>query len=437
MTTIAFLSLFFGLIRGPLPVELAVNGPVAAVELLVDGKSVQTLQAPPWKTAIDFGPDLLPHEIVARALDAKGAEIARTQEWANLPHSLAKVDILLEMDKLGPPKAARVVWTNLQGQKPTAISLVLDGLPLALDSSGRASLPAQDLASLHVLTAEATFPSLRPVRREIAYGGEYGSEVSTELTAVPVRTRRGDLPPLEKLTGWLTSGGKPLPVAAAEQGPKQLYVIAAPGISQNLSLIASQRRSRWNMADVMQLGMEDRLRFVLPFPRRFTTSGGEQSDIFDISPEIEAHHTGLLSMLVTSRTARSPEGSPMRTAEAAAVAGLEAVTENRRRAILVVLPGGAKEESRFDPAMVRRYLAALRVPLFIWSVGKPEPGSAAAAWGKVVVLKGFWDLQRAYEALRENLDSQRILLVDGRILPQSIALSPVAASRLELAGSVP
>jgi hypothetical protein len=30
-----------------------------------------TLQAPPWKTAIDFGPDLLPHEIVARALDAK------------------------------------------------------------------------------------------------------------------------------------------------------------------------------------------------------------------------------------------------------------------------------------------------------------------------------------------------------------------------------
>ena len=168
MTTIAFLSLFFGLIRGPFPVELAVNGPAAAVELLVDGKSVQTLQAPPWKTTIDFGPDLLPHEIVARALDAKGAEIARTQEWANLPHSLAKVEILLEMDKLGPPKAARVVWTNLQGEKPTAISLVLDGLPLALDSSGRVSLPIRDLASLHVLTAEVTFPSRRPVRREIA-----------------------------------------------------------------------------------------------------------------------------------------------------------------------------------------------------------------------------------------------------------------------------
>jgi hypothetical protein len=436
MTTLAFLSLFFGLIRGPFPVELAVNGPVATVELLVDGKSVQTLQAPPWKTTIDFGPDLLPHEIVARALDAKGAEIARIQEWANLPHFLAKVEILLEMDKLGPPKAARVVWTNLQGEKPTAISLVLDGLPLALDASDRASLPTQDLASLHVLTAEVTFPSRRTVRREIAYGGEYGSAVSTELTAVPVRMRRGDLPPVEKLAGWLTSGGKPLPVAAAEQGPKQLYVIAAPGSSEALAQILSRKRTRWNVDDAMKLGPEDRIRFVLPFPKRFGASG-EKTDIFDISPEIETGRVGLLKLLLTSHVARIQAGSPMQIVDAAAVAGLEAVTENRRRAILVVLPGGAKDQSRFDSAMVRRYLAALRVPLFVWSLGRPESGSAAAAWGKVTVMTALSDLQRAYLDLRDNLDSQRILLVDGRLLPQSIALSPLAASRVELAGSVP
>jgi hypothetical protein len=435
MTTIAFLSLFFGLIRGPYPVELAVNGPAAAVELLVDGRSVRTLQAPPWKTEIDLGPDLQPHEILARALDSEGHEIGRAQEWANLPHSLAKVEIVLEMDKLGPPKAARVVWTNLHGEKPTAISLVLDGLPVALDASGRAPLPAQDLASLHVLTAEVTFPSRRPVRREIAYGGEYGSEVSTELTAVPVRVRRGDLPPPQKLTGWLTSGGKPLPVAAVEQGPKQLYVIAAPGTTEALADIVSRKRTRWNIADAMKLGPEDRIRFVLPFSQRFAGSG-EQTDLFDISPEIETSRAGLLSLLITSRGARGQKGTPMRAADAAAVAGLEAVTENRRRAILLVLPGGAKDQSRFDPAIVRRYLAALHVPLFIWSLGKPEPGSAAAAWGKVAVMTGLSDLQRAYLDLRDNLDSQRILLVDGRILPQSIALSP-KASGLELAGGSP
>ena len=45
--TIAFLSLFFGLITGSYPVELSVQGPVATVELLVDGRSVRTLQGPP------------------------------------------------------------------------------------------------------------------------------------------------------------------------------------------------------------------------------------------------------------------------------------------------------------------------------------------------------------------------------------------------------
>src|SRR6478609_216077 len=102
--TIAFLSLFFGLIRGPYPVELAVNGPAAGVELLVDGRGVQKLQGPPWKTAVDFGPDLLPHQIVARALDAGGREIARAEEWVNLPHPLTKVEIVLEADRSGPPK---------------------------------------------------------------------------------------------------------------------------------------------------------------------------------------------------------------------------------------------------------------------------------------------------------------------------------------------
>ena len=436
MTTLAFLSLFFGLIRGPYPVELAIDGPVAAVELLVDGKSVQKLQAP-WKTEIDFGPDLQPHEIVARALDAEGHEIARTQEWANLPHPLAKVEIELEMDAPGHPKAARVVWANLRGEKPAAVSLVLDGLPLALDASDRAALPAQqDLTTLHVLTAEVTFPSRRPVRREIAYGGEYGSEVSTELTAVPVRVRRGDLPPQEKLAGWLTAGGKPLPVAAVERGPEQLYVIAAPGTTEALVQLLSRKRSQWNVADAMKLGPEDRIRLVLPFSQRFAASG-ELTDFFDISPEIDTSRAGLLSLLITSRGSRIRAGAPMRTADAAAVAGQEAVTENRRRAILLVFPGGAKDQSRFEPAMVRRYLAALRVPLFVWSVGKPEPGSAAAAWGKVAVMTGISDLQRAYLDLRDNLDSQRILLVDGRLLPQSIALSPLAASRAELAGAVP
>jgi hypothetical protein len=177
--TITFLSLFFGLISGLYPVELAVTGPVQSVELLVDGQSVQKLQAPPWKAKIDFGPDLQPHAIVARALDARGNELARAEEWANLPHSLTKVEIVLEEDKSGPAKAARVVWTDLKGEEPRARLLTFDGIPVTLDAAGRAVLPPHDLKLVHLLAAEVDLPSGRLASKEVVYGGEYGREVAT------------------------------------------------------------------------------------------------------------------------------------------------------------------------------------------------------------------------------------------------------------------
>jgi hypothetical protein len=441
MTTIAFLSLFFGLIRGPYPVELAVNGPVAAVELVVDGKSVQTLQAPPWKTRIDFGPDLLPHEIVARALDAKGAEIARAEEWANLPHPLAKVDIVLEEGKLGPPKAARVVWKDLKGEEPSAVLLLFDGVPVPLDATGRGALPAHDLKSLHVLTAEVVVPPGRSLRREIAYGGEYGSEVSTELTAVPVRVRQGKLPPAAQLGGWFTAAGSPLPVDAVEEGPAQLYVVRSPGAQaalwQTAGMEAGPKALRYlNLWDWTKLGKDDVVRFVDPYTQRFEADG-ELSDLFPISADFKTQHNNLLALLLHNNGPRPALGIKIRFADAVAVAAQEAVTENRRRAVLLVLTAAEKDQSNFDLATVRRYLAALHVPLFVWCLGEPEPGSAAATWGKVDILKRDAHLRPAFVEVRDALAAQRIVMVDGRILPQSIALSPVAAKTLELIGATP
>jgi hypothetical protein len=72
MVQIAFLTLFLGLTSGKQPVAVAVRGPAAAVELVLDGTAVVRIGGPPWRTAIDLGPALEPHELVARALDAKG-----------------------------------------------------------------------------------------------------------------------------------------------------------------------------------------------------------------------------------------------------------------------------------------------------------------------------------------------------------------------------
>ncbi len=440
--TITFLTLFFGLISGPYPIQLAVSGPAASVEIVVDGRRAGTLPGPPWKGTINFGASLLPHEVVARALDAQGNELGRAEEWVNLAHPPSKAEIVLEGGGSGPPKAAKVAWTNLKGEKPQSIALTFDSVPVKLDRDGRGTLPAHDLSSIHVLTTEVDFGPLESVRRDLAYGGEYGTEVSTELTGVPVRARSGEVPAAGKLGGWLTAGGKPLSVAAVENGPAKLYVVRVPTTREVLEKMGRMGILPRDIRYEMQLGKEDQVRLVFPVPKRIAGSG-ELSDLFDISPAVDYRSGGLPWMLKTlGPTARpgaafAPIPGEPRIADAVAVAGLQATAENRRRAVLLVLSGNeTKDVSAYDPIRVRRYLAALRVPLVVWTLEKPAPGSLAEAWGPSENIDLTENLYKAAGELRRLLDSQRIVMVDGRLLPQSIALSPKAEG-LDLVGAIP
>lgn len=433
--TIAFLSLFFGLITGVYPVELSVTGPVAAVEILLDGRSVDRLDGPPWTTEIDFGRELLPHTVVARALDAKGQEVGRAQAWVNLPNPLTKAEILPEGEPGAAPGAARVVWTNLKGEKPRSVSLSFDGLPVTLDADSRARLPDHDLKTLHVLSAEVEFSPQEVVRKDIAYGGEFGSEVSTELTAVPVRLRHGKLPPPEKLGGWFTAAGQPLSVAAVEEGPAQLFVVRSPSPADIGKRLGRGGRKGAGNPRTERLGKEHLVRFVFPAPLRYEAPG-ELSDLFDISTPFSVPRIGFAPLL-EQVDRRLPPGATLvkenRIADAVAVAGLTAITENRQRAVLLVISGSERDASQRDPATVRKFLDAIRVPLFVWCLEKPAPGTPLAAWGECEEVVDGRTLTRAVGEIRRELDSQRIVLVDGRHLPQSIALTP-AAHQVELIG---
>src|SRR5947199_6289537 len=137
---IVFVTLLLGLISGVYPIEVTVSGPVAAVEFTLDGASVGRLEHPPWVQKIDLGPDLLPHQLVARALDAQGKEIASATQWINLPRPPAEVQIVLESDGQRAPRTARLTWQSVNGVKPTSGDLTVDGEPLAVDGSGRAAL---------------------------------------------------------------------------------------------------------------------------------------------------------------------------------------------------------------------------------------------------------------------------------------------------------
>lgn len=432
---IAFVTLLLGLISGIYPIEVAVSGPVAAVELTLDGAPAGRLEGPPWVARVNLGPDLRPRALTARALDAEGKEIARASQWLNLPRPPAEVAIVLETDAEGAPKAAVLTWQSVNGVKPVSVNLTLDDEPLLVDAKGRAELPPRGLKSLHVLTAELWFPPGILARKDVAYGGEYGSTVSTELTAVPVRVRQGaSLPAAEGLDGWFSADGRPVPVAAVEEGPGKVVIVRVPGGNEVLNkLVPPLRRSVVAPAfrRQMLLGEDDRVRFLSLSSNAFRSSR-VPSELFDMSQELTRKEGGMFWLLTNTSMRTDVPGTERRFTDAVAVAGLQASAENYRRAVVLVVGREAKDASRYDPATVRAYLESIRVPLFVWSLYGPS-SAAAKAWGTTDDISSLPKLEAAVAKLKAELAAQKIVWLEGRHLPQAVALSP-SARGVELPG---
>ena len=223
--SVAFLSLFLGLTSGDQQVPLAVQGRVAEVQLLLDGEEVARLDTPPWIAPIDLGPQLVPHELVARALDPQGGEVARARQWINMPRPPAEAGILLERDEKGRAVAARVTWENVMGEEPQQVTVSFDGRPIAMDVLQRVRIPAHSADVVHVVTVELDFASGLQSRDDVAFGGGAGGEAQSELTAVPIRmTKKRKLAPAS-FQGVLRAGEKPLRVATAEEGSASLWIV--------------------------------------------------------------------------------------------------------------------------------------------------------------------------------------------------------------------
>ncbi len=435
---IAFITLFLGLITGAYPIEVTVSGPVAAVEFTLDGAPAGRIDKAPWVGRVDLGSDLRPRELVARALDTGGKEIARASQWLNLPRPPAEVAIVLEPGQGGAPKAAVLTWHTVSGVKPASVQLFLDGEPLVVDANGRAELPSRDLKILHVLSAELWFPPGLTARKDVVYGGEYGSEISTELTAVPVKLSRGAaLPEPAGLEGWFSAGGQPVSVAAVEDGPGKVVVVRVPSGTEVENKLLP-RAQRATVAPLfrrrMLLGKEDRVRFLSLSSSPFRNSR-VPAELFNMSSELTVNDGGMYWFLTNTRLieSKTPE---RRIADAVAVAGLQATAENHRRAVVLLLGGDSVQDvSHYEPATVRAYLQSIHVPLFVWSLYGTRSVMAKAwgAAGDIEDVSNPANMEKAVAKLKAELDAQKIVWVEGRYLPQTVTLAP-AARGVELPG---
>jgi len=357
----------------------------------------------------------VPHELVARALDQSGGELARARQWINMPRPPAEAGILLERDAEGRAVAAGVTWQNVMGEEPQHVTVSFDGRPIPMDALRRVQIPPHSTELVHVVTVELDFPSGLRSRDDVAFGGAAGGEAQSELTAVPIRmTKKRKLNP-EAFQGVLRAGEKPLRVATAEEGPASLWIVRDESATEAYGKLSGLGAGPLAPA-ALPLEKADEVSFLWPRPRALRGSA-----LFPSAGGLTRANGGL-TFLLSHVSNPTPEGLFPMYADAVAVAGLNAFESFGRRAVLLVLGHAAADVSTYRPEVVKKYLAMLRVPLFVWSLEEEPP--ADSPWGEVAAVGTRSSLRAAYARLRDTLDTQRILWAQGRYLPQEIQLVP-------------
>jgi hypothetical protein len=439
MTSIAFTSLFLGLVLGVHPVGVAIEGPAVAVVFELDGKSIGRVEKKPWSLDVDLGRELRPHELIARALDPAGREVARARQWLNVPRPPAEASLLVETNARGRAVATRLTWQSLLGTPPRSIRVTFDGRPLDARDPGRIALPEYDTDSTHLISAEVEFSPAVVSRAGMVLGGRSRSDVSSELTGVPVRVRTGaTLPPPSSLEGWFRTGSSSVRAVAVEKGPALVLVVRDTDHTEALAKLGSGGRTTFvqGMRGTLpqfdpdfsrfetRFDDGDRIRFLWP---RANRAPGAQipTELFDSSRDFAGSFAGL-HWLLTHVSHPIQKVADERFTDAVAIAGLQAYAGYTRRAVVLVLGRRIADASQYPPALVRPYLAKIHVPLFVWSLDNRTADRVAAAWGEAEDVSSFPKLKVAFGRLRQELDSQQMVWLEGRHLPQEIALSEKA-----------
>ena len=413
MPQLVFLTFFLGLTTGPATVSLQADPAIASIRLELGGRTVAAIPHAPWSAAIDFGPELIPQRLVAIGYDARGYEIARTSQDVNLPRGFAEVEILVKNED-GLPARVELVGRNRKHSKPASARMTLDGQAVPIGSNFTAKLPDVGWSQPHVLSASMQFEDGEEARNEMAISGGLGQTLSSDLTPVLVTLSRRSAP--EKLDGCFSIDGAPLRADALEQ-PAALVIIVKDPVG-NLPPPNWTSSAWWvdPFQRELEIDPDANQRILWATPQQFAARGEPTYSLFQPTTDFSASYFGM-PWLLTRFLKPAPDG-PRRFAEAVGVAGLAAYQSGRRRAVVLLLEE-IPDFSLLSPAVIRRYLERLGVPLFVWSIVKTDP----RGWGNVVDISTRYKVATAVGALKKTLSQQRIAWV---------AADPLTSLRVEV-----
>jgi hypothetical protein len=435
----AFVTLFLGLAAGRQNVEVAVTPGVASLVFELDGRVAATVGRPPWRASIDFGSELLPHQLEVVARRADGLEIGRVRQLVNVARAPAEIRLLVERDASARPVSVRWVGTSLGEMVTPEVEMTLDGRPLAIDGERRARLPKLDTEKPHVISAQASFGPGASARHDIVVGGSLQDESEVELTAVPLTLPS---PRADPTATRITVRGAAATPSSIERGTADVLLVRSAILpAEALRRLAGRSRRAPSRAGPRmserpfdagdpnfrrydaRLERDDHLKMLWNTPGDLVGSS-LPTRLFNGSREFPGSEGGFYWLLTA--VSGEPSPNPPRFADAVAVAGLQAMATGRRRAVVLLLDDTAKDASFYTPAQVRRYFESIRVPLHVWTVGRSTPLSGD--WGGAIEITAPRALDRAVEALRGELDRQRIAWIPGVHLPTEIAVQAPPAT---------
>jgi len=385
---VVFLSLFLGLVTGIQSVTLQVDDAVKSVRIELSGREVARMEKAPWSAKIDFGHDLLPARLTAIAYDGHANEIARTSQLINLSRPPAEVEIVIRKEGERPVEAELVGRHRLH-KTSTSGKLFVDGAEVTVGRDLRARLPQIDWSHTHVISAEMHFDDDQVARREMVIQAGFVGSADTELTPMLV-SAKGKQP--DSLEGCFSVR------ATAIEKPDALVVMVKDPSARGLNTDAR--------ALPLDAGTTEEI--LWPVSRPINAPGQPTAIAFPQSVNHSKVQTAgwlLLQRLTPTRASQEPR----QFTDAVAVAAIAALEHPRRRAVVLLLSRNA-DHSLYSPVVVRRYLDAIGLPLFVWSADGPRP-DLGKTWGTIDDVSTIMGQLAAVGKLNDALSRQRIVWV--------------------------
>jgi len=410
---IVFVSLFLGIAAGLQSIDVQTDPAVRSVRMFLSGREVAALTQPPWHAAIDLGRELDPRALEAIGYDEKGNEVGRATQILNLPRGEAEIEIVLQSGPIGPV-AADLRWEHVQFKSPRKAVIFFDGKRLKIDTNYHAQFPQVEWSRPHLIAAEMQFGDGVVARREIVVGGAVADTAKSELT--PILLTVSSSQQSASFENCLLSDGQAVRTAAVEKPTAVVIFVRDPDASEAIHALDPTRQlrsgyfSQSSALRTIALDNGTSMRMLWPIPRKYVEPGRQRTALlFDSSWDVSGSTLGIPWFVTREYSGRTFD-EPRMFADAVAVAGLRAMSESRRRAVVFILSSN-RDSSANDPAAVRRYLDDIGVPLFVWSLSGPRP-ELADSWGPVDDVSTIAGLHAASDRLRRTLSAQRIAWVD-------------------------